>query len=553
MQPILAVNVTQRTTNWRSVNWRQANKVVRQLRQRIFRATQEGKWKKVRSLQKLLMRSYSNILVSVRRVTQTNQGKNTPRVDKLVVKTPEARGILVDILTKYIPWKPLPTFRVYIPKSNGKQRPLGIPCLIDRCLQAVVKNALEPAWEAVFEGSSYGFRPGKSAHDAIGKIYIIGCPHRKNKWVVDADIKGCFDNIDHDFLMKAIGNFPARKLIHQWLKSGYMENGAFYDTMTGTPQGGIVSPLLANIALHGMEEALGVKYNNRGEIISQRTIIRYADDFVVFCESREDAQKSVDLLQRWMKYRGLSLSDEKTKIVHLKEGFDFLGFNIRHYQVTNTATGWKLLIKPSKESMQKIRDKLRQVWQQHKSQNVDALIGKLNPIIRGWANYFRIGVSFEAFSSLDNWMHHREKRYALRMHPNKTDEWRNQRYWGKLNEGREDCWVFGNVQSGNYLLKFRWTNIDRHVLVKGKSSPDDPSLKKYWQQRYKAKASELNASSQKIAKKQNYRCPVCSESLFNGEEIHTHHLIPRHQGGKDTYANLQLMHLFCHQILHAQR
>ena len=148
MQPILAVNVTQRTTNWRSVNWRQANKVVRQLRQRIFRATQEGKWKKVRSLQKLLMRSYSNILVSVRRVTQTNQGKNTPRVDKLVVKTPEARGILVDILTKYIPWKPLPTFRVYIPKSNGKQRPLGIPCLIDRCLQAVVKNALEPAWEA---------------------------------------------------------------------------------------------------------------------------------------------------------------------------------------------------------------------------------------------------------------------------------------------------------------------------------------------------------------------------------------------------------------------
>ena len=161
--------------------------------------------------------------------------------------------------------------------------------------------------EAVFEGSIYGFRPGRSAHDAIGKIYLIGSIYRKKKWVVDADIKGYFDNLDHDFLMKAIGNFPARKLIHQWLKCGCMENGAFYDTMTGTPQGGIVSPLLANIALHGMEEALGVKYNNRGEIISQRTIIRYADDFVVFCESTEDAQKSVDLLQRWMKYRGLSL------------------------------------------------------------------------------------------------------------------------------------------------------------------------------------------------------------------------------------------------------
>jgi len=197
---LATVNVTERTTEWNSINWRRTNKVVKNLRQRIFRATRENNWKKVRSLQKLLMRCYSNTLLAVRRVTQTNQGKKTPGVDKLLVLTPKARGCLVDILSKFIPWKPLPSKRVYIPKPNGKKRPLGIPTIIDRCLQAIVKNALEPCWEAQFEGSSYGFRIGRSAHDAGEKIYNICRPNKKKKWVVDADIKGCFDNIDHDFL-----------------------------------------------------------------------------------------------------------------------------------------------------------------------------------------------------------------------------------------------------------------------------------------------------------------------------------------------------------------
>ena len=397
MQSTRVVNVTQRTTEWQSVNWRKVNKVVRRLRQRVFKASTEGRLKLVRNLQRLLMRSYSNILLSVRKVTQINSGKNTPGVDKLVVKTPEARGVLVDALIQFIPWKPLPAKRVYIPKPNGKQRPLGIPCIIDRCLQAIIKNALEPYWEALFERSSYGFRPGRSAHDAIAKIYGIACPHRRKKWVVDADIKGCFDNIAHEPLIKAIGNFPARKLIQQWLRAGYVDNGIFHDTETGTPQGGIISPLLANIALHGIEQVLGVKYKKNGELISKRAFVRYADDFVVFCETREDAELSVIILNEWMQSRGLTLSDEKTKIVQISEGFDFLGFNIRQYPVTNTKTGWKLLIKPSKKSIQRIRNKLRQIWLEHNSENVNALIDKLNPIIRGEANYFRIGVSSETF------------------------------------------------------------------------------------------------------------------------------------------------------------
>lgn len=244
-----------------------------------------------------------------------------------------------------------------------------------------------------------------------------------------------------------------------------------------------------------MEEALGVKYNNRSELIGERAVVRYADDFVVFCETKEDAEKSTEILNLWLRKRGLSFSQEKTRIVHLKEGFDFLGFNIRHYPVTNTATGWKLLIKPSQKSVQEIRNKLRQDWLTLKSQSVLAIIAKINPIIRGWTNYFRIGISSQTFSKLDSWMFYRECRYANRMHPEKSSSWRNTRYGGKLNLNREDNWVFGYKRTGQHLLKFSWSNIERHTLVKGRSSPDDPNLKEYWMEREKAKVKELAPQS----------------------------------------------------------
>jgi RNA-directed DNA polymerase len=273
-----AANGPERPTDWQYVDWHTANRMVRNLRQRIFAATQAGEWKKVHSLQKLLLRSYSNRLVSVRRVTQVNQGRHTPGVDKVVIKTPEARGRLVDLLHHYQPWRARPVRRVHIPKANGKLRPLGIPVVIDRCIQAMVKNALEPSWEARFEGSSYGFRPGRGCHDAIEKIYRLALPNRRKKWVVDADIKGAFDHISHDFLLTTLGPVPGRALIRQWLKAGYMEKGRIYDTPEGTPQGGVISPLLANIALHGMEDALGVVLNRHGINRGNRAVVRYADD-----------------------------------------------------------------------------------------------------------------------------------------------------------------------------------------------------------------------------------------------------------------------------------
>jgi RNA-directed DNA polymerase len=538
-------------TVWDLVDWREANRIVTNLRQRIFRAARANDHRRVRSLQKLMLRSRSNILMSARRVTQVNAGRNTPGVDKVLVKTPAARGKLVDRLAPFQPWRAKPVRRVYIPKKSdsSKRRPLGIPTVMDRCLQAMVKNALEPAWESRFEGSSYGFRPGRNAHDAIEKIYGFSCPNRRKKVVVDADIAGAFDNICQEFLLEALGDVPGKALIKQWLQAGYLEDGRYRDTPSGTPQGGVISPLLLNIALHGMEAALGVRHDAQGTSIGKRAVVRYADDFVVFCESQEDALIVRDrILPDWLAKRGLSLSTEKTRIVHLTEGFDFLSFNIRHYPHPQTSgSGYKLLIKPSKKAVLGKVAELRDEWLALRGHSVEAVLWKLNPIIRGWANYNRRVVSSRTFNKLDAWMYHRARRYAKHTHPKKSWEWRRNRYWGRWNKEREDDWVFGDKHSGRYLLKFSWFKIERHILVRGTSSPDDPDLRDYWWERQKVNAKHLSAEDLDMANDQGWVCRLCGMDLINGEELHRHHKVPRARNGSNARSNRELVHLYCHQ------
>lgn len=546
-------NRTEGHTDWNAIDWRATNRRVRNLRQRIFRATQEGDWNKVQSLQKLMLRSRANVLLSVRRVTQVNQGKNTPGIDKILVKTPAERGKLVDEMSKLTPWRAIPVKRVYIPKANGTQRPLGIPTIRDRTLQAMVKNALEPSWEAKFEGTSYGFRPGRSAQDAMMQIWHVAEPKRKT-WVLDADISGCFDNINHEHLLDTIGTFPAKELIRQWLKAGYVEYGQLHETLTGTPQGGVISPLLANISLHGMETALDIHYRvriNTNIRVGKCAVIRYADDFVVMCETEADAKKAQETLSVWLTARGLQLSPEKTKIVTLAEGFDFLGFTVRIFPSKLTRSGWKVLIRPSKKSVLKIKKRLRDEWLTLNGQNVAAVIKRLNPIIRGWANYFRTQVSKKTFQNMDQFMFHREARYERRTHPKKSTAWLKAKYRGKLNPYRKDFWVFGDKETGAYLLKFNWTGIQRHTMVTGKNSPDDAKLTNYWKNRELAKVKELPVKARMLAKRQDGKCPICGESLFIEENIEQHHIVRRDEGGPDTLDNKLLIHLYCHQQLTA--
>lgn len=551
MQP--AANVTSGAIlDWQAIDWKRVYRIVKNLRQRIFRASREGDLRKVRSLQRLMLRCRSNVLESVRRVTQVNQGKHTPGIDKILVKTPEARGALCRKLSHLELHKVHPVRRVYIPKKKGR-RPLGIPTIEDRCVQAMVKNALEPYWEARFEGISYGFRPGRGCHDAIEKIFRLARSNTTRPWVVDADIKGAFDHIEHAALLKAIGNFPARGLIVQWLKAGYVEHGNTYPTESGTPQGGVISPVLLNVALHGMEQALGIRYTARGQAQGQYALVRYADDLVVFCPTREAAEEAKDRLADWLKPRGLRLSEDKTRLSHLTEGFNFLGFNIRHYATPNSSrSGHKLLIKPSRDSVNQLKRRLKGIWRQQVGTPTGWLIKELNPIIRGWSNYFRTGVAKEIFADLDNFMHQRAKRYVKRRHPTQAGWWRTAKYWGQTQEHPQDRWVFMDKETGVALRKFAWTRIVRHRMVPKTHSPDDPSLKDYWQQRRTRGAPEKR-QHRPLFRRQHGLCPVCHQPLENGEELHVHHEVPKNGGGTDDLANLRLLHLYCHHQLHSTR
>jgi RNA-directed DNA polymerase len=497
--------------DWASIDWRRVEDEVRRLRQRIFTASQAGDPKRVRNLQKLMLRSRANTLLSVRRVTQINAGRATAGVDgEVVLQDRERVELAAWIQRGTTSWTSLPVKRVFIPKPGStKRRGLGIPAIIDRCLQAQTLNALEPEWEARFEPKSYGFRPGRGCHDAIGAIYATlngRNPHRV--WILDADLTAAFDQLDHDHLLDQLGLFPARERVRRWLKAGVVDRGRLAPTERGSPQGGVISPALFNVALHGMEQAAGVCYYGTGRDAGSArerspVLVRYADDFVVMCHSREQAEQVKARLAAWLRPRGLAFNEDKTRIVHAEAGFDFLGFNLRRYH-------GKLLIKPSTAAIRRIRERLRAEMKALRGANIGVMLRTINPIVRGWSAYYRTVVSSEIFTQLDNYMWRLAYKWAKHSHPNKPKHWIVNRYFGRFNKARHDRWVFGDRGSGAYLLKFAWTKIVRHQLVNGAVSPDDPALADYWANRRRnGPPPPVDATTLRLLRSQQGRCPLC--------------------------------------------
>ena len=505
--------------DWLSIDWRSVEDDVRRLRQRIFTASQAGDLKRVRNLQKLMLRSRANTLLSVRRVAEVNTGRKTAGIDGNTALLPQAKAELADwVQHRAESWKPKPVKRVYIPKAGGRQRPLGIPVIADRALQAVVLAALEPEWEARFEPRSYGFRPGRGCHDAIESIYLTGKgPNPKRPWVLDADLAAAFDRIDHEHLLASLGRFPARGLIAQWLKAGVVEDGWFTPTEEGTPQGGVVSPVLMNVALHGMEQAAGVRYHETGvnagsAMRGSPVLVRYADDLVAMCGSREQAEQVKARLAGWLAPRGLAFNEDKTQIVHLDDGFEFLGFHVRRHR------NRKLLIKPSKAAGKRIRERLAAEMRALRGSNAEAVIARLNPIIRGWSAYYRGVVSTATFAALDHHVWKLAYKWAKYAHANKSRDWIVHQYFGAFNPHRRDRWVFGNRDSGAYLRKFAWTKIVRHQLVKIGASPDDPALAEYWARRRRKTVIPLvDKTDWHLLVNQNGACPVCGALLLHAD------------------------------------
>jgi RNA-directed DNA polymerase len=547
MKPFIEPTEGQTSPTWADIDWHAVETNVGRLQERIYRATQGGDWMRVKSLQKLLARATSTKILAIRRVTQENQGKNTAGIDGVVCDTPEARLELLRDGLRLQGYRPSPVRRVYIPKGNGKRRPLGIPTVKDRVMQAIVKAALEPEWEARFEANSYGFRPGRCTMDAIEAIHTTLNRKGSSRWILDADISGCFDNIGHGPLLAKLPVFTAT--IRRWLKAGVVEFGRFSPTDTGSPQGGIASPLLANVALDGMERLFGCEWPDgrprspahRKGIDKGISLIRYADDFVVTAPTRDVLETYVKpRIEEFLRDRGLALNEAKTRIVEVNEGFDFLGFHIRKF-----GRGEKTLVVPQKEKVVKHLRAIKAYLDTHRQTPAGQVIRDLNPVIRGWSHYYRHVSASRTFAKVRHRQWQMLWRWAKRRHPKKPIGWVKARYF------RDDgYWTF---QAGEAeLVQPDATPITRFTKVAGRQTPYDSAHRLYWRERMKTQVAEETYSQQRLMlhRSQEYVCALCGVRFIPGETIQIDHLISKYRGGSDDLANKRLVHPWCHRQHH---
>lgn len=541
--------VSHNVGGWHAIDWQQAHAHVRRLQARIVKATQEGRWNKVKSLQRLLTHSFYAKAIAVKRVTE-NKGRNTPGVDGIVWQTPQDKWDAINDLQQR-GYTPQPLRRLYIPKGydKSKKRPLGIPTMKDRAMQALYLLALEPIAETTGDPNSYGFRKERSCADAIEQCFNTLGKSSSAVWVLEGDIRACFDTINHEWLLDHI---PIDKdILRKWLQAGYMEKGQLFPTDAGTPQGGIISPVLANMVLDGLESLLAEKFPKRKGVYKDYdapkvNLIRYADDFVITGRSKELLENEAKpVVEAFLKERGLELSPEKTLITHIEEGFDFLGQNVRKYK-------GKLLIKPSKKSTKKHLDQVRSIIKDNPTLSAGKLIRILNPILKGWAMYHRHVVSKETFAHVQKEVIIALLRWVKRRHGDKNAEWRKKKYFTR-EEGHD--WVFFGEDGGRIVTLFNpaYLPIKRHTKIRKNANPFDPEWEMYFEKRLEKKmVNHLYGRKQLIRlwKDQNGMCPICQGSITIETGWNNHHIKPRALGGSDTYENRVLLHPNCHRMVH---
>ena len=485
-----------RFSNWNSIPWDTVEKKVRRLQVRIAKAIREKDYRKARKIQWILTHSFYGKLLAVKQVT-SNKGHKTPGIDGVIWKAPKQKREAVDTLKTH-GYKPLPLRRIYIDKKNGKKRPLGIPAMKDRAMQALFALALKPVAESLAAPNSHGFREKRCCQDAIEQIYI--CMGQRNcaQWLLDADIKACFDKISHKWLLE---NIPMdRKILKAWLKSGFMENGELFPTKEGTTQGGIISPIIANMTLDGLEKAIRKACPDRRQR-SKVHIIRYADDFIITAPTKEILINVVrPVVVEFLAKRGLTLSEEKTRVVHIEDGFDFLSQNVRKYK-------GKLLTKPAKSAVKSLLEKVRDIIKSMRMASAEVLIRALNPVIRGWANYHRFGAAKKTFAYIDWMIHYMLLRWAKRKHGKKGVKWIIKKYFQNVRD-----WVFSTkikLKKGKFrvyqLYMASVAPIKRHIKIRAKANPYDPQFDKYFKWRSKKK---WVTALERTAKANGHECTI---------------------------------------------
>ena len=535
-------------TCWEEIDWQKARAYVKKLQMRIVKAQKEGHYSKVKSLQWLLTHSFYAKALAVKRVT-SNSGKRTSGVDHELWLTPQAKFIAISKLNRR-GYRPQPLRRHYIPKKNGKMRPLSIPTMTDRAMQTLYKFSLEPIAETYADPNSYGFRIGRSTHDAIEQCFTDLNKGKSPKWILEGDIKGCFDHISHQWLLE---NIPMdTQILEKWLKCGYVETQKLFPTDEGTPQGGTISPTLMNMTLDGLERLLHDRLPTRKKVngkthCNKMNFVRYADDFIITGESPEFLREKVlPIVREFLTERGLQLSEEKTVITHIGEGFDFLGKNIRKYN-------GKLLIKPCKSAVRSFLGKVRDIIKSSKSIKQEILIRRLNPVIRGWVNNQRYVVSSKVFSTVDYEIYKCLWQWAKRRHKKKSRKWIARKYWHDIDSRQ---WTFSvpyenqGTEGKPLYCKLEYatdTKIIRFKKIVAEANPFDEYWTDYFEEREGEKLLNSTKGREKLLtiwRRQGRRCPVCGDLITSETDFKVHT-----PAGKNS--RKIMVHKECHEEIHS--